>query len=235
LEGTVKFPKLTPAVFIKRDNRFIASVRLEGGVPAAAFVPTTGRLTGALRPGCRVWLEPAADPNRKTAYTLVLSELEGGGLCSVTAITANRLFHEAVKDGRLAAFPYQHIENEVPHGHSRLDFRLSQGKNVCWVEVKSVTCEDGGVGLFPDAPTSRGRRHLETLAKLAQGGDRASAVFIAQRGDAERFAPFETIDPAFAETLRQVHQAGVEVHAYRCDVGMDKIEIAAEIPVILNF
>ena len=227
------FPTLTPAVFIKRDNRFIASVRLEGGAPAAAYVPTTGRLTGALRPGCRVWLEQSANPNRKTPYTLLLTEIEGGGLCSVNAIMANRLFHEAVTRKQLAAFPYEKIDSEVPHGKSRLDFRLSQNGNICWVEVKSVTYVEDGVGMFPDAPTARGRRHLETLAKLAASGDRASVVFIAQRGDAARFAPYQAIDPDFSETLRQVHQAGVEVHAYRCDVSLDQVKIAEEIPVTL--
>ena len=208
-------------------------MRLEGGTPAAAYVPTTGRLTSALRPGCQVWLEPAADPNRKTANTLILTELEHGGLCSVNAITANRLFHEAVTLNHLAAFPYEKTENEVPYGRSRLDFRLSNNENTCWVEVKSVTFVDGGVGMFPDAPTARGRRHLETLAKLTASGDRASAVFIAQREDAARFTPYQAIDPVFAETLRQVHRAGVEVHAYRCEVSLDKITIAAEIPVEL--
>ena len=226
----MKFPPLTSAVFIKRDNRFTASVRLEGGTPTAAHVPTTGRLTGALVPGCRVWLEHVNNPKRKTPYTLLLTELEGGGLCSVNAITANWLFKEAVTHQQLTAFPYEKIESEVPHGRSRLDFRLSQNGTICWVEAKSVTFVEDGIGRFPDAPTARGRRHLETLAKLAANGDKASVVFIAQRGDAECFSPYEAIDPEFAETLRQVHQAGVAVRAYRCDVSLDEIRIAAEIP-----
>jgi sugar fermentation stimulation protein A len=227
------FPPLIPAIFIKRDNRFIAGVQLEGGGMASAFVPTTGRLTGALHPGCRVWLEPADDPNRKTAYTLVLTELEGGGLCCVNAIMANRLFYEAVINGQLSAFKYEQVEKEVKLGRSRLDFRLSQGDRVCWVEVKSVTYVQDGIGMFPDAPTGRGRRHLHELAKLVANGDQASAVFIAQRGDATSFTPYETIDPAFAETLRQVQRQGVAVHAYRCIVGLDMIEIADEIPIEL--
>lgn len=227
----MKFPALTPAIFINRDNRFTAGVQLETGATAAAFVPTTGRLTGALRPGCRVWLEPAQNPNRKTAYTLVLTELAHGGLCSVNAIMANWLFYEAITDGRLEAFMYEQVAKEIPHGRSRLDFRLSQGDDTCWVEVKSVTYVEDGIGRFPDAPTSRGRRHLEDLAKLVSNGEKASAVFIAQRGDAERFAPFEAVDPSFAETLRQVHRQGVAIHAYRCDVSLGKIEIAVEIPV----
>jgi sugar fermentation stimulation protein A len=224
---------LTPATFIKRDNRFIAGVQLDDGGMAAVFVPTTGRLTGALRPGCRVWLEPANDPNRKTAYTLVLTELDQGGLCCVNAIMANHLFYEAVIKEQLSAFKYEQAEKEVPFGKSRLDFRLTQGEQVCWVEVKSVTYVSDGLGMFPDAPTGRGRRHLDELAHLVAGGDQASAVFIAQRGDAARFAPYETIDPMFAETLRQVHHQGVAVHAYRCIVGLDMMEIADEIPIEL--
>jgi sugar fermentation stimulation protein A len=230
----MKFPELIPAIFVKRDNRFTAGVRLEVGGVSAAFVPTTGRLTGVLRPGCRVWLAPAADSKRKMPYTLTLAELEDGGLCCTDATMANRLFDEALHQGKLAAFPYSHIENEVPFGRSRLDFRLSDGAETCWVEVKSVTYARDGVGMFPDAPTSRGRKHLRELAKLAAQGDRASAVFIAQRADAVRFTPFEKIDPAFAAALHKAHANGVEVHAYRCEVSLEKIEIAEETPVELS-
>jgi len=229
----VKFPELIPAIFIKRDNRFLASVRLLTGEKAAAFVPTTGRLTGALRPGCRAWLAPSSNPKRKTRYTLVLSELDNGGLCSVNATMANDLVAEALRERNLAAFRYERIEKEVTFGRSRLDFRLLQEDEACWMEVKSVTYAEDGLGKFPDAPTSRGRKHLGELAKLAARGDRASAVFVAQREDVLSFAPFETIDPEFTETLRQVHKEGVEVHAYRCDVSLEKVAIAEEIPVDL--
>lgn len=229
----MQFSKLIPATFIKRDKRFIAGVQLDTGRLASAFVPTTGRLTGALYAGCRVWLEPAHDPDRKTAYTLVLTELEQSGLCCVNAIMANRLFYEAVINGGLSAFDYKQVKKEVTFGRSRLDFRLTQGNQVCWVEVKSVTYVRDGVGLFPDAPTARGQRHLDELANLVAEGDQASAVFIAQRGDAARFTPYEAVDPAFAETLRRVHRQGVAIRAYRCNVQLDMIEIADEIPVEL--
>jgi sugar fermentation stimulation protein A len=229
----LKFPDLIPAIFIQRDNRFTAGVQLATGETAAAFVPTTGRLTGVLRSGCRVWLTPALNPHRKTPYTLLLAELDHGGLCSVNAITANRLFYEAVKEKNLSAFAYEGVEKEVPLGHSRLDFRLSEGGTFCWVEVKSVTYVEKGLGMFPDAPTERGRKHLEVLLNRVAKGDRASAVFITQRGDAQRFTPYQAVDPAFYEAVCRVHQAGVEVHAYRCEVRLAGIEIAEEIPVLL--
>jgi sugar fermentation stimulation protein A len=229
----MRFGELVPATFIKRGNRFIAGVMLEGGGASRAFVPTTGRLTGALRPGCRVWLEPADNPERKTAYTLVLSELADGSLCSVNAYMANWLFAEAMEEGNLEAFPYATVENEVTVSRSRLDFRLSDEDEFCWVEVKSVTYAEEGVGMFPDAPTARGRKHLGELAKLSAEGHRASAVFIAQREDARKFAPFERIDPDFAAELRRVADAGVEVHAFRCAVSTEEVVIAEEIPVSL--
>ncbi|MDT8381803.1 MAG: DNA/RNA nuclease SfsA [Brevefilum sp.] len=227
----MKLPYLTPATFIKRNNRFSAGVRLDGGGLASAYVPTTGRLTGVLRPGCRLWLIPADDPSRKTPYTMALAALENGGLCSTNAYLANQLFKEAVENGSLAAFKYPIIESEVSFGKSRLDFRLSAGNQACWVEVKSVTYVEDGIGRFPDAPTSRGRKHLAELANLAASGDRASVVFIAQREDAKKFAPFEVVDPAFAQTLREVHAKGVEVHAYGCHVSTESIEINQELPV----
>jgi sugar fermentation stimulation protein A len=59
-------------------------------------------------------------------------------------------------------------------------------------------------------------------------------VFVAQREDAARFAPFEAVDPNFARDLRQTHQLGVEIHAYRCAVSTQRIEIVEEIPVDLS-
>jgi len=229
----MKFPHLISAEFLKRPNRFVAGVRFTNGELARAYVPTTGRLTNALRPGCRVWLEQGSDPRRKTKYTLRLTELANGGYCGIQAIQANHLFAEAVTAGKRPEFNYNQIKPEVVFGESRLDFRLSRGFDNCWVEVKSVTYAADGVGKFPDAPTGRGRKHLGELAQLAKMGHRASAVFIAQREDARVFSPFEEIDPEFAGKLREVKQQGVEVHAYRCRVNLDDITIDEEIPVRL--
>jgi len=226
------FPKLTPAIFIQRNNRFTAEVKLINGSRAIVYVPTTGRLSGVLHEGAQVWLEPSDNQNRKTAFTLALVELKQGGLCSVNAVMANRLFAEAVQQKHLDAFLYDHLESEVPLGKSRLDFRLNTGDDVCWVEVKSVTYVENGVGKFPDAPTARGTRHLETLFNQVAAGERASVVFISQREDANLFSPFTQVDPGFAKTLSQVHTLGVEVHAYRCRISLTEIVISEEIDIL---
>jgi sugar fermentation stimulation protein A len=227
----MNFPELIPAQFIKRENRFTAGLRLEKGELATAFIPTTGRLTGVLIPGCRVWLASVDLANhRKTRYDIVLVELADGGYCCINALNANRLFEEAVKAGKIESFQYKNLKKEVSHGRSRLDFQLSNYRDLCWVEVKSVTYVENGVGMFPDAPTTRGRKHLLELAELAKTGARVSVVFIAQREDAEKFAPHAEIDPEFAKTLEAVNEQGVEIHAYRCDVDLSSITIREEIP-----
>ena len=230
----MKFPELIPAEFIFRPTRFTASVRLDDGKAAYAHVPTTGRLTGVLEPNCRVWLSKAANPKRKTPYNLVLTGLDSGGYCSLNATLANRLFADALEEGRVSAFRYDMLEKEVTVGRSRLDLRLSKGDKTCWIEIKAVTYVTDRIGKFPDAPTGRARKHMDELAELVRKGDRASVVFVAQREDVDRFMPYEEIDPDFAAKLREVHQAGVEVYAYRSAVSLLGIDIAEEIPVNLD-
>ena len=101
------------------------------------------------------------------------------------------------------------------------------------VETKSVTLVRQGRALFPDAPTERGRRHLEELIRAHQQGWRTAVVFVIQRDDAHSFSPNDQTDPLFSETLRRASRQGVELLAYSCSVTPSKIEIARRVPVIL--
>ena len=87
--------------------------------------------------------------------------------------------------------------------------------------------------MFPDAPTERGRKHLFSLMDAREAGERAAVVFVIQRPDARHFTPHQDADPAFASTLRQAAEAGVEVKAFNCRVSLEEITLADEIPVIL--
>jgi sugar fermentation stimulation protein A len=217
--------------FVSRDNRFRATVRVNGG-KAWAHVPNSGRLTELFTPGRPVWLAPSGDPGRKTAYDLKLVEY-ASVLVSVDARLPNVLFAEALVAGRLPAFTHHRIEREVFLDDSRLDFRLLGEAAACWVETKSVTLVNDGVAMFPDAPTQRGRRHLLALMDAVVSGSRAAVVFVVQRPDARRFEPFVQADPDFSSTLRRAADAGVEVQAYTCRVTLDAINLTDQIPVRL--
>ncbi|MGC8839757.1 MAG: DNA/RNA nuclease SfsA, partial [Anaerolineae bacterium] len=102
-----------------------------------------------------------------------------------------------------------------------------------WVEVKSVTLVQEGYGLFPDAVTARGARHLEDLAAALAQGDRAAVVFVVQRGDVQAFRPHREADPHFARRLAEVAQKGVQVLAYRCQVSPTEVLLTEPLPVCL--
>ena len=90
-----------------------------------------------------------------------------------------------------------------------------------------------GVGLFPDAPTERGAKHMRSLDQAVAEGHRAAVVFVVQRSDAVAFAPHETADPNFCSALRHSLSCGVEVFAYNCRVSEQSIELDSPLPVRL--
>ncbi|MGB9776665.1 MAG: DNA/RNA nuclease SfsA [Anaerolineae bacterium] len=228
----MKLPPTVKGRFLERENRFRVRVEVDGH-PVPAHLPNSGRLTELLTPGRPCRLVPHPELYRRTPLDLLLVEY-AGVLVSVDARLPGPLFAEAVEERRLAPFTgFTRLEREVRCGESRLDFRLDGPAGPLWVETKSVTLVEGGVALFPDAPTLRGRRHLHRLAAQVERGERAAVVFVVQRPDAETFMPHAQADPAFAAALTEVARAGVEVYAFRCTVSLDEIRINAPIPVSL--
>ena len=227
----MRFPDLIPAEFIWRDNRFTAAVRLDGKI-TRAHIANSGRLPGLFIPDGRVWLTPVDKPNRKTKFDLKLVEMDGS-LISVDARLPNPLFAEALREKQLGGFVYKYVQPEAKLGKSRMDFRLSNDDEVCWVETKSVTLVENRIAMFPDAPTARGRRHLQELAESVINGDQAAVVFVVQRSDAEQFMPNTSIDPEFTQELINAVTIGVVAKAFLCNITMKSIKLMEEIPVIL--
>jgi sugar fermentation stimulation protein A len=228
----MRLPPLIPGEFVARDNRFRATVLVEGE-SIAAHVPTSGRMHELLLPGRTVWLRPQPRPGRKTPYDLVLVE-HGDILVSIDSRLPNALMAERLHRRGWQGRPVRKLVREPPLGASRLDLLLEDEAGVIWMECKSVTLVIQGLALFPDAPTSRGVRHLQELTTVAEQGGRAAAVFIAQRADAVCFGAHRETDPAFADALVDAKRAGVTLCAYACRVSREEIAIARGIPVIMR-
>ena len=178
--------------------------------------------------------EPEALAKRKTAFDLALVETDGV-LVSADARLPNTLLREAIEADLLPAFGgYDEVRPEVRFEDSRLDIVLSGQPGLCYIETKSVTLVEGGVGLFPDAPTDRGRKHVLTLREAVRQGHRAAVVFVVQRSDADSMAPNEAADPKFCLALRNAVAEGVEVYAHRCSVSLSSIELGDAITVRLD-
>ena len=228
----VKIGRLVEARFIRRLNRFAAHVDINGR-ESLVHVANSGRMRELLVEGRRVYLVPAAGEHRKTAYDLALVDL-GHTLASADARLPNKLVYEAQVQGRLECFAgYDSIRLEATYGDSRLDMALSGEGGTCLVEVKSVTLVIDEAGIFPDAPTTRGRKHVLTLAEKVKEGYRGAVVFVVQREDAGSVSPNDESDPDFGEALREAVELGVEAYAFRCTVSTAEVTISEQIPVVL--
>ena len=226
-------PDLEEGRFLSRLNRFAALVEV-GGREEMVHVANSGRLRELFEPGRRLLLAPAPGEHRKTLYDLALVDL-GHTLVSADARLPNALVAEALQAGELAPFAdYPQVRREVTFGESRLDLMLEGPPGKCYLETKSVTLvEDDGMALFPDAPTTRGVKHLHTLIQVVGMGHRAGAIFVVQRSDATFLKPHDASDPEFGKALREARAGGVDVMAYNCAVTSGEIRLAHPIPVIL--
>jgi len=250
----VRFDRpLVAGRFLRREKRFLVHAELTDGRRIVAHTNNTGSMKGCLTPGHRLWLSPAANPARKLQWTLEIVEAPSArqpgrrqGLIKVgvNTLLANRLVREAMENGVIGELSgYHHLRSEVQisGSRSRIDFALETEHRTgaataaqTWVEVKNVSLVEAGRGLFPDAPTERGRRHLAALAERAAAGDRAVLVFCIQRGDAQSMAPADGIDPHYGRLLREVAAAGVEVLPYRARVTLGSIVLRDRLPLVLD-
>ena len=157
--------------FVQRLNRFAALVEVNGR-EELVHLPNSGRLRELLVPGFRMLLKPVPGAHRKCPYDLALVDL-GFTLCSADARLPNALAAEAIADGRVAEFlDYSSVRREVTYGDSRLDLLLEGDGQSCFIETKSVTLVEDGRAWFPDAPTLRGVKHLNTLVHAKAAGYR---------------------------------------------------------------
>ncbi len=219
---------------IKRYKRFLVDVRLASGELVTAHTANPGRMIGLTEPGSRVWLSFHDNPKRKLAYSWRLVKV-GRYLVGVDPIIANTLVAEAIRRGVISELTgYDSIRREVALGASRIDLLLERPGERCYVEIKSATLKmPGALGMFPDAVSARGRKHLLELAGAVDDGHRAVLCFVVQRGDVEAVAPADHIDPDYGATLRAVSACGVEVIAYRGRIRRHGIVLRERLPVRL--
>jgi sugar fermentation stimulation protein A len=210
---------LQPAIFIKRYQRFFADIQLPDGAEVTAHCPNTGSMRNCQVPGSDCWYSRHEDPRRKLPYTLEYIRDVHGHLACINTHRANQVVGEALREGRLAELPGDltvRPEVRLADSRSRLDFLVGEGTpSACYIEVKSVTLVDAdGTGRFPDAPTTRGQKHLRELMSLQSAGYRTALLLVAMNQGMRRFQAAAEIDPEYARLLDEARDAGVSVWVY---------------------
>lgn len=225
---------LNQAIFLRRYKRFLADVQMDNGEIMTIYCPNTGAMTHCMVEGSPCWYSTSDNAKRKYAYTLELVTTSTGHLACINSARANSLVFEAIENLKIKELSaYRTIKAEVKYGNenSRIDFLLSgSNKADCYVEVKSVTLGlEGGQGLFPDAKSKRGAKHLRELIEMVKQKHRAVLVFCIQHEGIDRFSVAEQIDPTYSHTLKEAITAGVEILAYRAEISNSEITIVSPI------
>ncbi len=223
----MKYPNITPATFLRRPNRFIAEVDLNGKAEIV-HVKNTGRCKELLLPGAEVYLTAPGTPGRKTTYDLVSVRKPSGLLINMDSQAPNKVMLEYLKKQG-----YSRIIPEYTYGNSRIDFYMERCDENGVVsryltEVKGCTLEVDGVGYFPDAPTIRGVKHLQELAKAAGEGYHAALAFVIQMDGITEVRPNIETHPEFGTALQEAKAAGVEVQFLTCHVEADELTILGQ-------
>lgn len=226
------FEQAVTARFLRRVNRFIADIELSDGQVVQAHLANTGRMQELLRPGVAALVRPAKNPARKTAWDLLAVDHGGSWVCLVAA-WANDFMREWLSKDRIAGFyDWRQIEWEKKIGNSRFDFAVTLQSGERWLlEVKSVNYVIDGHALFPDAPTSRGRRHVEELLALREEGWQVGIFFVTMGQPVVDVGFNAENDPEFARVMQRAIAEGADVRAFSAEILPPDVYFRGERPI----
>ena len=227
--------KLISGVLIKRYKRFFVDIKVKNKI-IIAHCPNSGSMMGLLTKGNKVWFTESKNKKRKLKYTLQIIEVNGCKVGVNTHLT-NKIVLEALKNNSIKDFSkILKISPEQKFGeNTRFDFLLDNGKSKCFIEVKNVTLvRNRNLAEFPDAITSRGKKHLKELIKATYLGYKSYMLYVIQREDCNSFAIAKDIDPEYLEILSTSIKKKVKILCYDCKFSSKGIKLNKKIKLQIN-
>lgn len=230
----LKLQNLQEGRFIKRLNRFLVEVKPEtGNQKVLAHLRDPGRLKELLVPGAEVLIKNVEGEERKrrkegkerkTSYEMIA--VRTGRIW----VLVNSGLHPDLGETALNAMGCRVLRREFRAASSRFDFLCECGggdtvKTV--VETKGCTLVEDGTAYFPDAPTERGAKHLEELARLEEY-DRL-VLFLVVREDAVKLKPNRKMDERFGRAFDKAVDSGVKMRAARFRMRYSDGELSMEL------
>lgn len=218
------------ATFIKRPNRFIIHALLNGE-EVICHCPNTGRMGELLLPGVKLILEKSKNPARKTPYSVV-GVYKKDLIVPITSARANDVAKKIIIP---SLFKDSEIKAEVTYSKSRFDFRVTKDvgekDKATYIEVKSCTLFVDDRAIFPDAPTSRGTKHLNELGDAVKEGYKGAVIFVVFNPGATSFSPNNITDPKFSEVLESLKDK-IDIIPYKVGVNKSGEIVEVEDPIL---
>ncbi|MDR7857832.1 DNA/RNA nuclease SfsA [Tissierella sp.] len=225
------YKKIVKGIFLKRPNRFIAHVLIDGK-EEIVHVKNTGRCKELLLPNTKVILEDCShNLNRKTKYSLI-AVWKDDMLVNMDSQVPNAVVFHALSENKINGIEdLTKLKREVTFGNSRFDIYFETKDTKGFIEVKGVTLENNHIAMFPDAPTERGTKHVLEMIEAVHQGYKGIIFFLIQMKGPKQFRPNWEMDRNFSEAVKLASENGVEVLAYDAIVNNNSIEIGSPVEI----
>ena len=119
-----------------------------------------------------------------------------------------QITQKALENGMLGFKP-KNIKREVKFLNSRFDYRVDEA----YIELKGCSLVEGNFCLFPNAPTSRGVKHIKELIKAKNMGFEAYILIMAVR-QCNCFQPHPYRDEKFKKVFWEALRKGIEFKGF---------------------
>ncbi len=226
--------ELISGLFIKRYKRFFVDIKIKNQI-IIAHCPNSGSMLNLLDKGNPVWITKSNNEKRKLKYSLQIIKSKGRKF-GVNTHLANKIILEALQRKKIEELSkFDIIKPEQKFGtRTRFDFLLENTslKKKAYLEVKSVTLNrSGDLAEFPDAVTTRGKKHLEDLAIAKIKGFESYIIYLVQIENCKQFNIAYDIDPQYFEAFKEAKKKDVKILCYNCKFNDKGIEINKKIKI----
>ena len=221
---------LLQGVLIKRYKRFFTDIKYQNKI-ITAHCPNTGSMIGLLESGNKVWFSKSNDPKRKLKYTLQIIEVNNNKI-GINTLLTNKIVFEALDSKKIKSLiKFNNIKKEVKFSDkTRFDFLLTNSKEKCFLEVKNVTLfRNRNIAEFPDAVTTRGKKHLIDLIKAKKNGYESYILYLIQRESCDSFKIAKDIDKDYEIAFKKAKKNGIKILCYNCKLTDEEIILNKQI------
>jgi sugar fermentation stimulation protein A len=230
------YDSFSEAFFVERDNRFVMELKKKDGEHIKAYIANPGRMEEFLVKNHPFYI--TSGNKGKYEYHVVATQYQDSYILLDT-IKINSVVEAMLNRDMIEPFKGdKSIRREFAINRSKFDFLIERLKgshcNPALLEVKSCSLVHNRVAMFPDAPTSRGKRHLEDLEALAKQGYDCYTLYLINHKKASKFLPNRHTDMDY--TLQFLQSKHIHFMAYSIEM-TDPVTLNPDVfkPVPIDF
>ena len=195
---------ISKAKFLERKNRFVG-IWLLDWKEIQFHIWDTGRLQELLFLNNEILIQKMPVDWRKYPFSLISAKGLQWDFILLNSLLHSALIREYLQKQNISYKP------EVEVWNSKIDFYIEKQ---WFVEIKGCSLIKAinweFVGMFPDAPTTRGQKHLQELINLVKQNKQAQIWFLLTN-NVNKFKPNIDTDPLFSKLFYEFLHCGWKV------------------------